>query len=464
MMPLPWCCIFLLWSLPSSRAVVPPRLADWMGDVQPLIGNLTLLDLSLPGTHDTLTYDLSSTVADNANDLPSWASFLLHTFHSIDGVVGDFIKQNAVTQEINVTQQLNAGVRFLDLRTIYTSAPDSALKKKDWYSLHMVESNQRSMFYFSAVAKFLQQHPTEVVVVMLTRHGCQQCTGDQQYPGATNAEKQSFWTQIKRVFQEYNVGFIPSGGPGRASVNTTSLSKLIASNRRVLMYTGDYVNFTASDPLAWDAGKYLYNGGAGENVNNMKASFAGWDSFYRSNAKQREKFKAANTFFLMSLAGSPPQQLVQVAGEIYLESKIGLPPSKSLLKKCSDLVNIPNVSQTWCPSTLNEWERLRNFYSQVFLDRVVSDEYSKDYTPPGAIYLDVLGTHGEIRTDTIKKDKHAFGYVDTLLLWNVRRACGGGGGGGGACASIDAALVERRAHFPMTRWDDEETGRHSMWP
>jgi len=33
--------------------------SNWMGELLPVIGNQTLLDLSLPGTHDTQTYDLS---------------------------------------------------------------------------------------------------------------------------------------------------------------------------------------------------------------------------------------------------------------------------------------------------------------------------------------------------------------------------------------------------------------------
>jgi hypothetical protein len=32
------------------------RLDHWMGDLMPAIGNATLLDLSLPGTHDSLTF------------------------------------------------------------------------------------------------------------------------------------------------------------------------------------------------------------------------------------------------------------------------------------------------------------------------------------------------------------------------------------------------------------------------
>jgi hypothetical protein len=452
---------------PPPPPPAPIRLQSWFGDLLPIIGNLTLLDISLPGTHDTLTYDLSTTVADNANDLPSWASWLLHTFRSFDTFVGKVIRQNAMTQELNVTAQLNAGIRFLDLRTIYTAPPTQALGKHDWYSLHMVESNQKSMVYFNAVADFLHTHPTEIVVIMLTRHGCQQCTGDQQYPGSTTANEQAFWAQIKEAFATAGVGFVPSAGVNYSSVNSTTIATLVANNQRVLLYAGDYGNFTKSDPLAWD-GNYVLNGAAGENVANLTQSFVAWDEFYRNNAQQREDLKRQNKFFLMSLAGSPPGDVTQYAAEIYMAKLIGLHP-KDLVQKCAANIHIPNLTD-WCPSSLNEWERLRNFYSQVFMDRIAQETYQTVYSPPGAIYIDVVGEHGEIRTDSQASDRKGFAYVDTLLLWNVRRACGGGGGGGGGggvsalCLNVEKSLVARRSAFPCHRWDDVSTGRHSNWP
>ena len=39
-----------------------------MGSLNDVIGNLTILDLSLPGTHDSLTYDLSTTISDGGID------------------------------------------------------------------------------------------------------------------------------------------------------------------------------------------------------------------------------------------------------------------------------------------------------------------------------------------------------------------------------------------------------------
>ena len=44
------------------------NLANWMGVAMPAIKDLSLLDLSLPGTHDSLTYDLSLTTSDGGID------------------------------------------------------------------------------------------------------------------------------------------------------------------------------------------------------------------------------------------------------------------------------------------------------------------------------------------------------------------------------------------------------------
>ena len=93
-------------------------LPNWMGTLAPLIGNDTLLDISVPGTHDTLTSDLSTRFADNWGDeFPSWVNWLLGTFGDIP-LVGSFTRLQSKTQGALITQQLDAGVRFLDFRAI----------------------------------------------------------------------------------------------------------------------------------------------------------------------------------------------------------------------------------------------------------------------------------------------------------------------------------------------------------
>lgn len=52
-------CLFVV-----PGAVCDDFLSNWMGSLMPVIGNLSLLDISLPGTHDSMTFDLSTTVSD----------------------------------------------------------------------------------------------------------------------------------------------------------------------------------------------------------------------------------------------------------------------------------------------------------------------------------------------------------------------------------------------------------------
>ena len=44
---------------------VPPRLSDWMGDLMPLIANLTVYDLTVVQTHNSASRDLTPTISNN---------------------------------------------------------------------------------------------------------------------------------------------------------------------------------------------------------------------------------------------------------------------------------------------------------------------------------------------------------------------------------------------------------------
>lgn len=184
-----------------------------MGSLNAVLGNLTVLDLSLPGTHDSLTYDLSTTVSDGGiDDYPELSKVrrrriltLLrhHTHHlltlaappsqilnlfsgSVDiipGQIEDFIRQQARTQGLTITQQLDNGVRFIDFRQMKEG-------EGDWYSLHCLESNNLSLTYLKEIKEWLQLHPQEVVVAWITKHGNGGATGDDAYPGVKAEDKQ----------------------------------------------------------------------------------------------------------------------------------------------------------------------------------------------------------------------------------------------------------------------------------
>jgi hypothetical protein len=178
-----------------------PWLADWMGHLAPIISGHTILDISVPGTHDTMTVELSTTVSDNSNDLPTWASWILHEFAGIINNlnIGDFIRYQARTQGLNLTQQLESGVRFIDFRISYTAGPDAPStdnKSYDWYCLHLVESKSPSMTYLTEIKNFLMRHPNEVLVMWISHHG-NDCGG--QYHTSPEVQ-QAFWARIQALF------------------------------------------------------------------------------------------------------------------------------------------------------------------------------------------------------------------------------------------------------------------------
>lgn len=79
------------------------QYSDWIGTLEPTIGNLTVLDISLPGTHDSLTYDLSEEVSLGADDDSETISWILHWASKIgifQEYIGKWIRKQAKTQGI----------------------------------------------------------------------------------------------------------------------------------------------------------------------------------------------------------------------------------------------------------------------------------------------------------------------------------------------------------------------------
>lgn len=150
----------------------------------------TVLDVSLPGTHDTMTYDLSTTVSDRANDLDELFAYLLHEFGGEIPELGEFIRNQSGTQSMNITQQLDGGVRFIDFRIQYTRGPTFVRAKRvgrevdgqpqretsasqKWYCLHFMETQHTALSYLQEIHSWLVDHPTEILVLWMSKHGSQ---------------------------------------------------------------------------------------------------------------------------------------------------------------------------------------------------------------------------------------------------------------------------------------------------
>ena len=421
----------------------------------PIIGNQTLMDLALPGTHDTLTYDLSTTVADSANDLPSVVSWFLHEFSWALPIewLGEFIRLEAQTQTLDVVQQLEAGVRFLDLRQIYTLPPDKLVGSKDWYGLHMVQTKTPMFDYLSQIKQFVETNPSEVIALFLSRHGSTTATGSDQYPGISVAQKHAWWSRIKDLFGDLLFD------AGARRVNETSLATLVSLGQRVVVYVADHAEFTGGDTRAIDSSSHMINDGAKVDLADIAKSLPSADAVFTHTRAVRETLRRRDTFYLVSLAGSVETAIAEGNAECAVLHALHVSTAKAA-QACSRKFHIPNMT-SFCPNGLLEQERLRNFYQAIYLDKVITNRSS--YAPPGAIYLDVLGPDGTVRTDTIESDAHGFAYVDTLLLWNVLTACDLSQQQP-MCDKAQNELNARRSLNPLYRWDDPAHGRHASWP
>src|SRR5262245_15168785 len=86
-----------------------------MGDSAPLIGELRLNEVALPGTHGTGTFTIIGTSAIAPDNSSVFLTNLLP----------DLLAAWSKNQALSFTQQLNAGIRYFDIRVC--SAPDGGL-------------------------------------------------------------------------------------------------------------------------------------------------------------------------------------------------------------------------------------------------------------------------------------------------------------------------------------------------
>jgi hypothetical protein len=342
--------------------------ANWIGASLPLTGELTPLDLSLPGTHDTLTADLSETIADNANDLPPELADLLHEFVPRE-LIGSFIRTQAQTQGLTITEQLSAGVRFLDFRITYTLPPNSDSGAYDWYGLHLVQTKRTALAYLHEIKEWLLAHPSEFVVLPFTKHGSFCKNGTNQYPGTTPEIRQKFWKQVEDLFGDLLVDH------RKVKVNETSISEMLRLKGRVIVYASDYHNFTASSPRALDS-CLIFNDLQG-GVYSEKQSAPQQLTTFANAAETKEKLKRENRFFLMSLASSGSGSSIKFAVYLHFQPF----DHANIRRDCSALFQIPNVS-SWCPMTLLEMSQTAEYYNQRVLARALSEGYEF----PNAIY------------------------------------------------------------------------------
>jgi len=436
-------------------------LANWMGQLEPVIGQANLLDLSLPGAHDAMTADLSTALSDGYEGMGPFISKLLHKV--TPEIAGRFIRAQGQTQGLKLVEMLEAGVRFVDFRIMFTQPPTSG-GHKDWYNLHGCESNHPALDYLKEAKTWLDAHPKEIVVFWVSRHGNAHLNGTEQYPNTTPEQRQAFFSAVSEVFSGQM--FDTSKG----LLNETSIAELWRRNQRVIWYTADYAESTKSSPLAMD-GTLVENNLPGSGYE-LKSSL----DFFRSAQSRLGSAKAKNHFLLASLAASAPECQLKWAAVINF---VPLAKEMGALKKCAACFSdIPDFHS--CPMSLQDQGQLTNYYNQLILETVWAEGANNTATDfPNAIYIDGLDHGGLIRTGpqrlnpapkvvegSSSDDPHGtagYAYAATLIGATVRRLCRSTPSSAG-CKSLVGVLNAARLKNPIQLWNDTQSGRHADWP
>ncbi|XP_023960215.2 PI-PLC X domain-containing protein 1 isoform X1 [Chrysemys picta bellii] len=130
---------------------------DWMSQLPENLWDVPLHYLSLPGSHDTMTYCLDKNSAISVNE-----SKLLQVIDKcMPCIIHPIIMKWSITQVLNVSEQLDAGIRYLDFRIAHKPNDSSV----NLYFVHMVYTTAVVEDILWEILKWLQAHPQEVVIL-----------------------------------------------------------------------------------------------------------------------------------------------------------------------------------------------------------------------------------------------------------------------------------------------------------
>lgn len=146
-------------------------LSNWMANLRDTIRDVPLVYMAIPGSHDSMINAVIP--GKTAPDGPEWLGKISELF---PGKVSGWV----ITQTLDVSQQLNAGIRYFDLRIGCFEGGFRFLH--GLYSPYQVQE-------LSKVNDFLNKHPKEVVVLDL-----------QHVYNCTEAQKMELAGILKTIF------------------------------------------------------------------------------------------------------------------------------------------------------------------------------------------------------------------------------------------------------------------------
>jgi len=193
--------------------------ANWMALALPIIGNLTLQQVTLPGTHDSGSYYLT----DELIGEPPFLEEIVKVADELDLPVGMIIDGWAQAQISNFYTQFLDGIRYVDVRVIYDTTDNL------WKTHHGPVVGNKIELLLQNSQQFVSQYPSEVLVMELS-HGNNETAAQQQL--------------LLDLIQKYLGQYLWPRANGFQTINT-----MIASGKNILLT----LEFDPLPPNIWSA-------------------------------------------------------------------------------------------------------------------------------------------------------------------------------------------------------------------
>ncbi|XP_072311942.1 PI-PLC X domain-containing protein 1-like [Eucyclogobius newberryi] len=133
------------------------RYSDWMCSLPPDKHNIPLWHLVIPGSHDSMSYnlDINSSIIE-PDMLKKYSSLCC---------VRSLLMKWGKTQEANITEQLNAGARYFDLR-IARKENDPDPNRLYFYHGLLTRTDVETVL--TSINAWAELHPREVIILALS--------------------------------------------------------------------------------------------------------------------------------------------------------------------------------------------------------------------------------------------------------------------------------------------------------
>lgn len=137
-----------------NNIILNKELEYWMTQLPETLKNLPIIHLAIPGSHNTMTYTIK-----RHNDVgPDEPKYIRALGRYCSFVSKPIIFNWSITQHENIKDQLNSGIRYLDLR-VATKPTDA--------NIYFVHGLYGSKIYqpLQEIAEWLSFHNNEIVIL-----------------------------------------------------------------------------------------------------------------------------------------------------------------------------------------------------------------------------------------------------------------------------------------------------------